>query len=198
MAVAVATANASEILSVRELNEFAKMAGPDNVRAVLAGHATLTVERLLVEKGFVDAKAVKSFLPADRLKACNIGFTGSNFDRVFLKKNQPAAPACRMTRYHLAKDLLDDPIRKALGEGHEGSLGYLFDQIELQSQGQEGDLLTSGYANVLYVFDDEGKPWAVGAGWVSVSRFWRVEASPAGIPYGWGKGDRFFSCNSKP
>ncbi len=44
-------------------------------------------------------------------------------------------------------------------------LGQFGQLLQAQGQGQEGPLLVNGYANIAYILDDNGAPWAVRADW---------------------------------
>ena len=63
-----------------------------------------------------------------------------------------------------------------------------------QGNGEDGILLTNGYANIFYIRDIKGVFWAVGCGWDGGG--WRVGAISVEDPRGWDGGRRVFSRNS--
>lgn len=63
--------------------------------------------------------------------------------------------------------------------------------IEAQGQGQEGPLLVSGYANIAYIIDENGAPWAVDADWDGGG--WGVSVGSVAHRGGWDAGGRVLS-----
>lgn len=63
-----------------------------------------------------------------------------------------------------------------------------------QGNGEDGILLTNGYANIFYIRDINGVFWAVRCPWSG--DVWYVRATSVGPPRGWGGGSRVFSRNS--
>ncbi len=90
----------------------------------------------------------------------------------------------------------DAPILAGLEDKAEVSLAHMFDLLKKQAHGEEGVLLTNGYANIFYVRDADGILWAVVAYWGSGYRDWLVEAHSIGTPGRWGGGGRVFSRDS--
>ena len=63
-----------------------------------------------------------------------------------------------------------------------------------QGNGEDGILLTNGYANIFYIRDIKGVFWAVGCYWGGDG--WDVSADSVGAPDVWDGGNRVFSRNS--
>ena len=63
-----------------------------------------------------------------------------------------------------------------------------------QGNGEDGILLTNGYANIFYIRDIKGVFWAVSCRWIGGG--WDVSASSVEDPRGWVGGGRVFSRNS--
>jgi len=70
----------------------------------------------------------------------------------------------------------------------------MFALMAEQGNGEDGILLTNGYANIFYIRDIKGVFWAVRCLWGGGG--WRVGAGSVGSPDGWIGGGRFFSRNS--
>jgi hypothetical protein len=115
---------------------------------------------------------------------------GGNFKKHFLKgigKIELDVPAATLNVYKLRENSVDGPILGALGGNDvaKTSLAYMAQLIKAQPQGQEGVLLTNGWANIFYIEDDNGGLWAVDCYWRSDGREWNVEACPVAYPYRW-------------
>ena len=63
----------------------------------------------------------------------------------------------------------DPEIMVALGPQAKRftKLGQFYMTLELQGLGQEGSLLVNGCANIAYILEENGAPWAVDADWHS-------------------------------
>lgn len=71
-------------------------------------------------------------------------------------------------------------------------LSEIRDLILKQPNGEKGELLTDGFANIFYVKLKNGDTVAVGAFWRSVAREWLLPALRLGV-FVWAGGDRVFS-----
>lgn len=125
---------------------------------------------------------------------------GDNFKNHVLKLNGTGkieldVPAGDLTIYRLRKNSVDKPILAELGgeETVEEFLAYMAELIEKQAKGEQGILLTNGYANIFYIKDDNGTLWAVFCYWYSGCSEWRVEADPITDPDGVGADVQVFS-----
>ncbi len=93
-------------------------------------------------------------------------------------------------QYHdLGKNAHDRDIKAQLPEKQEVELWQVAWLIERQKDGEEGVLLTNGYANIFYVAG-----FAVGVGWNAGNREWVVSVWKLGGD-DWRRGDRVFSGN---
>ncbi|MEK7660400.1 MAG: hypothetical protein AAB343_04325 [Patescibacteria group bacterium] len=127
-----------------------------------------------------------------------ISFLWNNFSEWFLTGNSKTeAPIMEQTlRYHtLRKASLDGSIITALGgaERAEMGLSHVFSLMEAQGKGEDGVLLTNGYANIFYVKDRKGVLRTVYVYWHDDG--WNVNAYSVEDPDRWGDGDRVFSRN---
>lgn len=115
---------------------------------------------------------------------------GSNFTNIFLDKIEEDVPATELAIHTLSKASLDAPIRDELTPDREETfLAYLYELISRQPNGESsGKLLTDGKANIFYIRDAKGNPWAVNAYWGSVYRGWGVDAYPVSDPGEWSSG----------
>lgn len=166
------------------------------VRRINAGEWVVKISNLLKRIATVTAGSAQRFVAAEHLKEANVGWTGDNFKRLFLNKVEENVPEINLAVSRLERASLDTPILAELGDNAEVSLVYLFGLLKKQANGEDGILLTNGYANIFYTRDDEGVLWAVGAGWRSCYRCWRVEARSVGDPCRWGDGCQVFSRDS--
>jgi hypothetical protein len=97
---------------------------------------------------------------------------------------------------NLTKNSVDGPIIEELGgeAKAETTLTELYDLLKKQANRKCGDLLTNGYANILYIRNTSGVLRAV-----NVNRCddgWHVFAASVEDPHGWPAGRRVFSRNS--
>jgi len=70
----------------------------------------------------------------------------------------------------------------------------MFALMAEQGNGEDGILLTNGYANIFYIRDINGVFWAVYCCWDGDD--WCVNANSVGNPNGWSSGNQVFSRNS--
>jgi hypothetical protein len=154
-------------------------------------------EGLLVAVTNVKVKSAKKFVAKDQLKAANIGFTGYNFDEFFLNMTEEGVKATNLKIHKLEKASLDGPIMEELGitDGKDIKLAHLFQLIEAQAKGNDGPLLTNGYANVAYIKGSDGKLWAVLCIWLSDGGDWDVRAYSVESPDRWSAGGQVISCD---
>jgi hypothetical protein len=116
---------------------------------------------------------------------------GSNFTSNFLKKVEDGVPKGELKAHKLLCGSKDPAIITALGDSHETYLGDLYCLLTQQHEGEDGLLLTNGYANIFYIRDAEGILWAVNAGWNGGG--WRVGANSIDNPDGWNADRQVFS-----
>jgi len=122
---------------------------------------------------------------------------GSNFEKWFLDKVEEPISETVLGYHNLRKSSVDGPIINELGgeEKAEIILTEIFALMERQSNGEKGDLLTNGYANIFYIRDTAGVLRAVYCYWYGFG--WSVHAYSVGFPLGWVAGVQVFSRNSK-
>lgn len=119
---------------------------------------------------------------------------GDNFKANFLKKvesNEVAAEDLAINK--LLENAFDPAIITALGGEAkvEITLGQFFAAFAKQPKGENGPLLTNGYANVGYVRDINGVLWAVHGYWDDGG--WYFNANSLDGPYAWLGGYQFLS-----
>ena len=100
------------------------------------------------------------------------------------------ADAVSIASVDLTRNAYDREIKAELPENHEVELWHIAKLIEAQANGEDGPLLTSGYANIFYI-----SGFAVFVGWSAVSAKWHVHDWNLGVAY-WNAGNRVFSRNS--
>ena len=124
-------------------------------------------------------------------------YLGPNFRKIFLgRKEKTNGEPVEIKINVLNQYSLDPPIIEELGGKEKAAiaLAEFATVMDLQPDLEDGALLTNGYANVSYILDDDGTPWAVGCS--RRDDRWRVGADSVGDPGGWGVGGRFLSLNS--
>lgn len=144
----------------------------------------------------VSTAPTEKFVAADFFKAgtkngVRIAWIGDNFNSKFGKKIEKNIVASTIRVHTLLKDSLDAPIITELGDTHETSLAELSQLLTAQGNGEDGTLLTNGYANIFYIRDIEGILWAVRALWRSGG--WCVGAFSVERPRGWDAGRQVLS-----
>ncbi|MBU1092177.1 hypothetical protein KJ836_00620 [Patescibacteria group bacterium] len=87
-----------------------------------------------------------------------------------------------ISSFDLSKAATDADIRNELPEGHvwqdaSAFCACLAGLIERQKNGEEGDLITTGCANIFYVVGIDGEVFTVHVSWYSDARKWRIRAS---------------------
>lgn len=152
---------------------------------------------ILVKVGTVSVPAVSSFVMDETTqKRANIGWLGNNFHDNFFGKTEEGVAETTLVLHRLEKNFLDKPIIAQLGEKTEISLAHFIELIEKQANGQKGELLVNGYANIAYIHDKIGNLWAVDACWYSLGVDWLVNARSVDNQHGWGAGGQLVSRDS--
>jgi hypothetical protein len=169
-----------------------RMGGMQNFLRFIGGAGELVFRLLETLKAEIKVSARDKFVVADNFKKGNAGiyYLGENFQKWFGSKVEENIPAATLSSRKLTQNSLDGPIKAELGESHETFLCWLFEKIEAQADGREGELLVNGRANIFYI---NGR--VVGAGW-GAGGGWRVCAYEVANPGEWCAGCRVFSRNS--
>jgi hypothetical protein len=125
-----------------------------------------------------------------------ISYIGDNFKSWFMGKTEEPFAGSTVYGRKLNKGSVDGPILAELGgqEKAETTLSELFAMMERQANGESGELLTNGYANIFYVRDIDGTLRAVDVYWRGGG--WYVDADSVGHPFGWRAVRCVFSRNS--
>jgi len=180
--------------------------GEEMVDALIQGRAKLEVKlvQILNWIGTTTISATtEKFVAKDKFRkdSKEVKFYGiwNNFTEWFLSGNGKIEEPIdeKELRYgKLIKSSVDGPIVEELGgeAKAETTLTELHDLLKKQANGEEGDLLTNGYANIFYVKDTSGVLRAVYVYWYGGC--WDVRARSVEDPHGWLVGSRVFSRNS--
>ncbi len=138
----------------------------------------------------------------------NFGWFGGNFRRLLLGKKLKGVPARSIAIHNLKEYSTNQQIKNELGEQAVTSFAYALNLVEKQRKGENGPLLTNGYANLMVVeVEEETKEngqkvikktfWVVNFSWNSSDRYWDVAAGPIGDPDRWNGGSQVISCDSE-
>ena len=158
-----------------------------------------TITKLLEFVTPVKITAVKKFVASDHFKAGQTvdgvnyySSFGDNFNAHFLPKVEENIQATDLRVHKLLRNSKDLGIRAEIGEDkEETNLAHLHQCLKRQGNGEEGALLTNGYANIFYVRDTNGNLWAVSAYWYDDG--WRLRADSVGYSDDWYAGSQVFS-----
>jgi len=176
-------------IDVIDRNAFRRLVGLEPTNTLLEPLGTIIVlatEKFVAKENFI--------VNTGRKAPVKISFVGSNFSEWFLGKVEEPRPETQLRYAKLLKYSVDRPILAELGNTAETTLAEIFQLMLNQSNGEDGTLLTNGYANIFYVRDVNGELRAVDVRWDGGG--WYVDADSVGFPFEWHDGYRVFSCNS--
>ncbi|MEX2405065.1 MAG: hypothetical protein WD579_00515 [Candidatus Paceibacterota bacterium] len=195
--------------TIGQLNALVKKIGEENARRILSDEIQFQLvepekPRILEFFSTTTARGAKEFIAKDNFRegketdGVSIIWLGSNFKSHFLGKIEENVEDTELKIHRLREYSRDIPIIHELGgeEIVETSLSHLWSLLKRQGQGEDGDLLTNGYANIFYIRDSQGVLWAVRALWFSGRRGWYVEAYSIEYPSRWDGGYQVFSRDS--
>jgi len=169
---------ASAPYTAGQLNALVKIVGPNNVPGILDGTLELVIKQpdLLKRITAITAPGVARFVAKNCLKVANVGEMNDKFKELFCNKVEENVFEAKLVVSRLERASLDALILTELGDKVETSLAHMFDLLKKQANGEDGILLTSGYANGFYICGTDGNIWAVRCIWISGNRYWRVGA----------------------
>ena len=133
---------------------------------------------------------------SDDAKA-KISYLGNNFVAWFLgsrgKVEEASSNEQTLSCVRLKEPLVDGPIIEELGgvEKAEATLSEMFSLLGEQKDGEEGNLLTDGRANIFYVRDSVGVLRSVSLSWSGIG--WVIGARSTDSPVLYGVDSRVFS-----
>ena len=155
--------------------------------------------KLLQAVARVKVLGVKKFiLTQDVIDKANIGWTDNNFEEFFLGKVEEDVKDAVLVIYSLKKDSLSVSIIAKLGKRDNMQLAYFFGSLKKQSNGEEGPLLTDGYANVAFIQGKDSNVWAMDARYHPVDGYWGVFVNSVEDMNRWNDaGCYILSCKSK-
>jgi hypothetical protein len=118
---------------------------------------------------------------------------GTNFETWFRGKTEEAVVPTPLQVYTLTQGAGDADIVAELGgkEAVEAAMADFWAQLVLQGNGEPGNLLVDGRANILYA-EDRGEVFRV-VGARCYSDGWRFDAYEFPYAYGWNAGGRVLS-----
>ena len=176
------------------------------IRDLLDGKATITtkaVETLIQHISSVTIHAQDRFFAKEGFKLKSDGgpcsYLGDNFEKWFLQgdgKVEEPIPEMVLDYAKLLRSSKDGSVITSLGGEKvvEAKLSSILCLMSQQEKGQDGTLITNGYANIFYVEDINGALRAVRVVWEGDG--WGVSACSVEGPYGWLVGFRVFSRKS--
>ena len=185
-----------------------KLSGEDGTEWAEAFKQTLHkgVSGLLRKLTEVAVSGSKRFVARDAFGENNSDgikfYLWDGFKNRFLGKVEKDVEPAVIAIHRLEKVLRDSEIMTELGidiktKKRVVNLAHFYEMIKAQAQGQEGPLLVNGYANVVYIEDENGSFWAVYAYWCVDYGGWDVDAYSVTSPNRWSQGDRVLSQVSR-
>ena len=152
--------------------------------------------RLLKFVKSIELPAIGEFSPKDYFKVIPqedrgtadviIGYIHPNLQSLLYSAGiEPAKNAETLRIRCLLVPSVDGPILANLGKKAKTTFGRMWQMMEKQGRGQEGDLLVNGCANIFYI---EGTAWAVFCYWLASGGDWDVGADPVTYPGRWSDG----------
>lgn len=124
----------------------------------------------------------------------NISYFSNDFQEWFLKKVEGPVEEATLRYAKLTGPSVDEPIRKEIGPAlEETALSQIWALMERQPNGEEGVLLTSGYANIFYVCDINDVLRVMSVHWNGIG--WGINIYSVESLLSWRGGVRVFSHN---
>ena len=171
-----------------------KLGGMEGIQRFLRDEIIVSESSKLTELSFHEETTVgpltKRFVPNEFFTAQQGLYLWNDMQRV-LKNAQAVDPvkteATKLRSFDLTKNAYDKKIKAELSGNCEVELWQIAELIEAQKNGEDGSLLTNGYANIFYVAD-----FAVGVHWGADDREWNV-AGWRLVGGRWRAGSRVFS-----
>jgi len=167
--------------------------------------AKTEVQSLLILVGTVNVAATTTRFIAKENFVVNtsksapvrISDVGESFNEWFLDKEEQPFIGSTLRYGRLVHSSIDGLIISELGGERkaETTLTELFALMQSQSNGENGPLLTNGYANIFYIKDVSGLLRAVFANWNDY--VWFVHARAATYPFKWRAGNQVFFHDSR-
>lgn len=150
-----------------------------------------TENKLLQFVTSVAVSTTQRFVAADHFKHGEVVdgvklYLGDNFRTHFFTKVEENVQGGDIRVHKLLRASRDLNIRAEIGEEREETqLAHLWGLLKLQASGEEGALLTNGYANIFYIRDNKDVLWSVNARWYSDDREWGLGADSVARPDEW-------------
>lgn len=176
-----------------------KMGGEEVAEAYLRGEYALqkVVQSVVTVLSFISASVIPALVKSFSVKAhfkqnltakVKVSYVDPDI-HTWLSATVTPRYGYDLKCFELTKNANDTAVTKGLGENYKVDMAAIWAMMSEQPNGEAGNLLNNGYANIFYV---EGcvvdVRWS-GGGWsVYVSRF--------GGDGDWGAGSRVFSRNS--
>lgn len=176
---------------------------PNKLKFLLVQLAGSQVGGLITHLGTITTSATtEKFVAREKFtkgsEEVNFWGFGSNFEQWFLDKVEEPIDQQELRYGKLEKNSVNGPIIKELGGEvkAETTLSEMFSCFKKQPKGEDGVLLTNGYANIFYIRDASGVLRVVLAYWDAAAASWVFDADSVGYPNVWRAGYRIFSRNS--
>jgi hypothetical protein len=174
-----------------------KLGGMDGLRDFLSGALVVVKnttekakEKLLEFVASFKVAGAEKFVAKQHFKKdtsdtaiVKISWLGDDFKTNFLGLTEENVPEADLKVQKLLKGSRDPGIIVELGDNYTVSLAHVWNAMALQPKGEDGNLLTNGWANIFYVADVNGVVWAVCVGWYGAG--WYVHAYSVEHPDGW-------------
>lgn len=182
--------------SIRQVDDVINKFGTEErIKRFQSGELVLVERNQAQERGVILAferkvsLAAQRFITAESFTRGNskvkFGYINEKIGKLFGKGEN--VPVGELAVHALLQNAYDPDIMAAI-QPHSRrfvKLGQFYQLIEAQGHGQDGPLLVNGCANIVYVFDKNGAPWAVNARWFQGFGGWDVGVRSVADLSGW-------------
>lgn len=165
-----------------------RIGGWDNFLRFIGGQGKVVFDTILAFVRTVRIAAQPAITTSEEyFKEAGIYSMGGNFKNFkaqFLGLEVQATDEAELAVHRLEQDSLDKPIMAELGDRAEISVSQFCAFLAANRESTEWF--------IFYLKGENGKSWAVGAGWYSGGG-WSVDADSVTDPDGWGRGSQVVS-----
>lgn len=164
-----------------------KLGGADRVMSILRG------ETEMVERRLTQPRPLRLLRPAEKRRfvaketffgetAVKIAYLSPGFTKWFEAAVEESVLEATLVPFNLNEAAAGSAIIADLGgeDRAEVALSQIWRLLERQPNGEEGVLLTNGYANIFYVRNITGVLVVVTVVWIALKNGWQVYAGSLG------------------
>jgi len=177
-----------------------RMGGWGNFLRFIGGQGEIVFKTILLLITSIVVPAQSRFVARDhfivdtgKTAKVKIAFVGNDFRNWFIDKIEDPTTETELAFHKLEENSRDDRILAELGDRQETTLSQFCALLAEQASGEEGALLTNGWANIFYIRDAKSILRAVIAYWLADRGGWDVRARSVVHVYEWHAGHQVVS-----